>query len=393
VLAAGALVATAVAIALTRDSGEDPSDVAPAEPDGERFFGVNESMLYATVASGEIAAARDVASRIAESGIETVRFATSWHSEEPAPPSDGRHTYDFHNLDAAVEVLAEQGLSASLTLFSTPNWAAEPDQIAACGDRAPPSSPEDFASYAAAVAARYTEDGEFWKSHPELSVVPVEQLEIWNEPNWNGFWCPTADPEAYAELFVAAAEAISRVAPRARIVFAGLTGVFEGEASAAGRGTDAGRFLEDAVSHRPEIVELADGVGLHPYDADVAGMLERATRFKEAMADTGLGGLPLLLSEVGWSTQGSAFAVSDERRGDLLAELASSLWNSRCGITEMDVYAWRTPEGAPGIADLWYGIADPESGATYGSAEALAAEIARLRASGSRPSPATGDPC
>lgn len=63
----------------------------------------------------------------------------------------------------------------------------------------------------------------------------VEYYEIWNEPNID-YWNPVSSPEDYGRLFQAAADAVHRTDPKAKVVFGGLAGA---EVAYAKRALDA----------------------------------------------------------------------------------------------------------------------------------------------------------
>jgi len=394
VLALAAIVGVVIIIAGGGAEPETgPDDPAPpSEPRADPFFGVNESFLYQSQQLGQQALADAHAAAMAGAGVEWVRLSTAWRGEEPNPPIEGQHVYDWTFLDGAIRTLASNRLPFALSLFTTPNWAvANADDIATCGAASAPGNFEGLADYSAAVATRYGADGDFWQENADLEEVSLYGIEVWNEPNWNAFWCPEPQPEAFAEAFVESAEAIGEVDPDIRLVTGGLTSVFEDGEDVVSQGMDANEFMRRAVAHRPEIAKLADAIGFHPYAPDVAGVLDHVEKFRSGLEEVGLGDVPIEISEAGWPTQGPAYAVDEAERTNLLPELAKTAWTTGCNVDGLAIYAWRTPESAPGQSDLWYGIADPATAEPYESADAFASEIAQLREE-KRPDFA-GQPC
>ena len=372
------------------EAGSDPQ--ALAEPRADPFFGVNESFLYQSQQLGQQGLADAHAAAMAEAGVEWVRLSTAWRGEEPNPPFEGNHAYDWTFLDGAIRTLATHRLPFALTLFTTPNWAvANVDDVAACGAASAPGDFGGLADYAAAIAGRYGKGGDFWQENADLDEVAIYGVEIWNEPNWNAFWCPEPQPEAFAEAFVESAKAVREVDPDIRLITGGLTSVFEEDPDAVAQGMDANEFMRRAVEHRPEIGKLADAIGFHAYAPDVAGVVGHVATFRKGLEDIGLGELPIELGEAGWPTQGPAYAVDEQERAELLPELARATWSSGCNVDGLAIYAWRTPESAPDQSDLWYGIANPATAEPYDSADAYAAEIESLREE-QRPD-FEGEPC
>src|SRR5205814_4680090 len=118
-------------------------------------------------------------------------------------------------------------------------------------DHSPPRSPADFAAYGAAFASRYGTGGTFWRTHPTIPAKPIATYEIWNEPDGPGFWLPTAQPDRYADLYLAARAAITAEQPDARVIVGGLT--------------QPTTFLPAMVAARPQLRGHVDGVAIHPY--------------------------------------------------------------------------------------------------------------------------------
>jgi len=69
---------------------------------------------------------------------------------------------------------------------------------------------------------RYGNAGTFWTANPDVPKVPLEQWQIWNEPNIADFWSEQPSAKAYVALLKRAAPAIRNADPRARIVLSGL---------------------------------------------------------------------------------------------------------------------------------------------------------------------------
>jgi hypothetical protein len=374
------LAVAALGIVVIGGSEEDPA--GPKDPTVDRpFFGVNDSSLYISAQAAQDDVSRAHAEAMAEAGIEWVRFSTAWRGEEANPPLGGQHAYDFQFLDRVVTVLAEQELPMGLTLYTTPVWAADLQNAEGCTVNVNPRSDTfaDFAAYAAAVTARYGSDGKFWVENPDLPVAPLHGIEIWNEPNWNAFWCPAPEPEEYARMFVAAAKAVREVDPKVRIITGGLTSVFEDDVEAVAGGMDANLFIQRMMERRPEIAKLADAIGFHPYAVDVDGVIDRIARFRAGLDENGLKDVPIEINEAGWPTEGPAFPVAEPDRANLVADLATELWDSPCNVDGLAVYAWRTPETTPGASELFYGIADPETAEPYETGTAYADQIAESR--------------
>ncbi|MGD1994785.1 MAG: O-antigen ligase family protein [Anaerolineae bacterium] len=128
---------------------------------------------------------------IAGAGFDRVRQTFPWATIEPQPG-----TYDWTVWDRIVEETTSRGLDLVAVLDVAPAHAG-----------APPS-PDDFASFAQALAARYGER--------------IDAYQIWHNPNLADGWGGYTDPAAYAQLLQQAAEVIRAVDPEARILLGSL---------------------------------------------------------------------------------------------------------------------------------------------------------------------------
>lgn len=139
----------------------------------------------------------------------------------------------------------------------------------------PPEDFDEYREYLGAVMTHYK--GRF------------SAVEIWNEANLNGFFTG-ADPERYAETLKTAYETVKRADPSVQVAFTGTAGV---PLDWIRRAFDAGAGA------------YFDVMNVHPYshprspEGDLDVQLER---LKSLMAEYGLSGKPIWLTEVGWPT-------------------------------------------------------------------------------------------
>ena len=280
---------------------------------------------------------------MASGGLQQVRTDARWWTAEPSAPSGSSHYYDWSNFDSLAQALASHGLRWYTILESAPDWAA-----AAGGDQSPAHARiGDFAAYAAAFARRYGRGGSFWASHKSLTPQPVTDYEIWNEENSTVFWESQGDaPERFADLYMAARQAIKSVDPGARVVTGGLAlGNPPNVADELG-------FLRRMVAHRPDLRGSVDAVGLHPYQATLPDTYARISMVRQTV-DQLLGpGVPIDITEVGWSS----LAVADAQRGADLAALATQLPQSDCNIARFLPYSWTADEANGSDPEDWFGI-------------------------------------
>jgi hypothetical protein len=149
-------------------------------------------------------------------GFRFIRQEFQWEDIE----IHGKDDYiDRRNVPEGVDawekydLIADQAQQSDIEIIARlsnpPSWSREqPDDIA--GSLAPPDNFQDFADFAATVAARYK--------------GRIHYYQIWNEPNGNDEWgLQDVDPEAYSELLCLAYRAIKEVDPSAVIIAGALT--------------------------------------------------------------------------------------------------------------------------------------------------------------------------
>jgi hypothetical protein len=193
-------------------SSEFPS---PVVPDG---LGVN---IHFT---GEPARDLDM---IQADGFKFIRMDFAWQSIEKE-----KGVYDFAPYDELTAALAKRGIRA-LYILDYGNPLYETDQSVRTEE-----GRQAFARFAATAAERYRAKGIIW--------------ELWNEPNI-GFWKPQPSVDDYMKLAKAVFPAIREADPGALRVAPATSGV-------------PLDFLEQCF--RRGLLELVDGVTVHPYRQD-----------------------------------------------------------------------------------------------------------------------------
>jgi hypothetical protein len=322
-----------------------PGPPGHAPPAGQAF-GVNVNLLFngGTYSQSQIASQLRA---VRATGATVARSDAFWESAEPAAPVDGVHHYDWQFGDEVAGSLAAAGLRWMPILDYTAPWA----QSIAAQDHSPPSSPTDYAAYAAAFAARYGPGGSFWRSRPGLTPEPVQTFEIWNEPDNAQFWMPAPNAAQYAELYEQARGAIVAVDPSGRVLVGGLT--------------SPSTFLPSMLAARPELRGHIDGIAIHPY-GDPLVLLSKLRSARATITSLGLGPVPLYVTEFGWTTQPRGtvdYAPESARPGYLLATLGA-LGHLDCGVAGALLYTWVSPESDPNNGQDWYGINNPDGATT-----------------------------
>jgi hypothetical protein len=378
------MIAT-LAIAACLGSSAADAATKPSVRVGPDYYGVNYPRMRV---DGPAVRDRQLEA-IAAAGIEQVRFALVWRDLEPEAPADGHPSYDWSASDSEVAELARHRLRLMPTFALTPGWAATGGSldcafgVASAGtDRI-----DDYANAAGALATRYGPRGTFWRQHPELPPMPITTWEIWNEPNLRQYWCPSIDPAAYAQLFVPAAEAIKASQPDARVLTGGLA--IDGP---AGEQMPVGEFLARALASRPDLWQVADGIGAHMYPAgETYQQLAVLATLRAEMTAAGVPKtMPIFATELGWGLIGP-FDLSEQERAERYRFVTRRLPRTNCNVAMMNAHAWTTTPSGP-VWDYDAGIADPDTAALFPSAIAYRDSIALMRGLTARQAPHSPDP-
>lgn len=308
-------------------------------------------------------------------GATDARSDALWEATEPLAPRNGVHHYDWRFDDAIAAALARHGLAWLPILDYSAPWA----QSVPGEDHSPPSSSRVFAQYTAALTNRYGAHGSFWVAHPELPTLPVQTLEVWNEPD-GSFWLPHPDAPRYADLYAAARAAAKEVEPGIRVIVGGLT--------------SPATFLPAMMRARPGLAGRIDGVGVHPYAPNPRSILVKLRSDRKILEAIGLGSAPLYVTEFGWATSppGDRNYLPAATRPAYIEQTIELLAHSDCGVAGVLLYTWITPQRVAADREDWFGIRSPSaatsdrdatSGFTAGiSAAKLARAPARICRSG-----------
>jgi hypothetical protein len=343
-------------------------------PPGQRL-GASVNILFNTPGSFSPAQIDAQLRALQASGATIARSDALWEMVEPAPPSGGVHHYLWGFDDRVAGALAAHGLEwLPIVDYSAP-WAATSSGRA----HSPPSSPGDYAAFAAALAARYGPGGSFWRSHPALPATPVHTYEVWNEPDNPTFWSPAPDPASYGELYLQARTAIHGVDPGAQVIIGGLT--------------HPGAFLPSVIAATPQLRDQVDGVAIHPYAGTPDAVLGRVREARKLLDALGLTGVPLYITEFGWTTSpphALNWAPSSQRADDI-GRTFTELGHTDCNIAAAILYTWVTLGQNPANREDWYGISPPAGGDSADTA-AFAAGLHDASAPGPRPRTCSGLP-
>jgi len=318
-LAAGFCVLSLAALLQVRsdvEAGARLARVLPPEDHalaGLPFLGINIALVESDD-SVQVLALEE----LRRSGFGWVRQRFDWSALEPEP---GR--FDWSRSDVLVRNIVQAGLVPIVVLDGSPAWARAPQDLAPHDNPlAPPARVEDFARFAAAFAGRYG--------------AAVRYYQIWDEPNiaphWGNRW---VDPVHYAQILMAASNAVHTADPDAAILLAAL-------APTTDRGhlaVDEAYFLQrvyaaGAQPHFDAVAVQLYGFGHAPDDARRRGDVlnfQRAAWVRRVMVQAGDAQTPLLAVRYGWNRQPNALwgAVSAEAQAEFAhqaLEIAFDQW-------------------------------------------------------------------
>lgn len=376
-----AFVSTLAALAAGALLFAPPAPAQAHEPRvPETFFGVSATGLWSLAASGQLARAERQLDGIRGAGLDWARVELGWPEIEPEAPRDGAHAYRWADADRLVAAMAERGLELMALPMATPGWAADAEARArGCGRVSEVASDHtgDYAAFVRAVVERYGRDGSFWDDHPELPKVPITRIEVWNEANWSGFWCPEPNPGLFADMVAEAAAAIHAADPRAHVIFGGLAALQdpaydEGEL----RGIPAEAFLRQAVEARPELRSELGAVAFHPYDVDPTMNLAMISSLRHRMDEAGLTDAAITLTEFGWRTGPIQGAIDELLRRSNYTTMTNQLARTNCDIDAIAAHTWQSPRVDPLDPEHWWGITDPSTGELFPSGRAYVEQVA-----------------
>jgi GH35 family endo-1,4-beta-xylanase len=296
----------------------------------------------------------------AEGGYESIVQVFPWRDIEPT-----RDEWHWEQPDFVVRAADYYGMGLILRLDHPPDWALEREQDG--GE--PTINLEAYAGFVTAVARRYRGQ--------------VQGYVIWNEPNLSREWgARPPDAAAYTALLCRAYDALKAVDPAATVVSAGLAPTNGGDGA-----VDDRQFLRDM--YESGAAACLDALGAHGYGFghppdDPRGAhdglnLARLMDLHEIMAAHGASGIPVWITELGWTTDGvgshSWQTVSLQQQSDYLTGAwqyigstwpwvqVATVWNLSSGLSpvdEMAGYSLLQQDGSPkpayeALADLLAG--------------------------------------
>lgn len=328
--AALALVATSVLACATAPlaAASSPSDAAGVY--SEELERGNSADPYA------------VAAAMRDAHVGLVRQPFSWARIETTPGD-----LDFSVYDRVMAAAASAGLRVLPVLMDPPAWRSTAPASGRLRAMYPPRDPAQMAVLAGAVAQRYGPGGSFWADHPGLTPAPIRSWQVWNEPNIQAFWATGPDPAAYVRLLAAVGSAIKAVDNAAEIVVGGLP--------YAGSGLTPPAFI-DAI-YAAGARGTFDTIAVHPYAADVNGVLAILHQVRLQLDELGDPERPIWPTEFGWATGGPPVTITtpEPAQAALLRDALATMQRARDALHLRGFVAFRWKDVAlnAGQTDVW----------------------------------------
>ncbi len=228
-------------------------------------------------------------------GASWIRFDVDWSNIQP---QDANH-YTWARYDKIAQAASAHHLKMLGVLAYTPVWAHSSScQNAQC----PPKNAADFASFAAAAAARYAPMG-------------VQAWEVWNEPNTATFWQGGASPTGYTALLQATYTAIKLANPQALVITGGVSPQANGNGNVSELDFLQGIYKAGGKG-------FFDAVAVHPYTfpmvpSDSTGqawsrMSQTGVSLRSIMTANGDAVKKIWITEFGAPTGGSGPSANEE---------------------------------------------------------------------------------
>lgn len=318
--------------------------------------------------------------KMAEAGITNARMTFSWAEMEPKAPVGGSHGYVFQNFDRWVSIAAAHGVRLQPVFAYTPRWATGSNFCVdfTGGHSASPTNMPAWRQAISAFERRYGRSGTYWSERPTLQSLPMKRYEIWNEPNLNYYWCPTPQPETYAEYLSAAEQELSSIDPAVEVISGGLP-LTSGRAPNSA--VEPRYFWKAMFKQVPSLKSRLAGIGIHAYAfVPIAKQLDVIAEFRKQLREAGgPDSLPMTITETGWPSQGSKYSVAEPERSQRYYDYATQVPRTNCNVNGIDVYNWISRSQAASNFDDWFGLINPSSLQLYPAGTAFSTAIRQVR--------------
>ncbi len=262
--------------------------VAPKPAPAASGSGLNLGLVADTQGWGaQMGARMDAATA---TGVRWLREEFSWSAIEP-----NDNQWSWSRYDQLMTESSKRGVHIVALAMTTPGWAgATWDTIS--------DDPTQYAQFIAAIAGRYGPGGTFWADHPALTAVPLEQIELLNEPFLPQFAAGDTNAARYARLVRAATSAGRAANPGVQFLMAMDTTSYDSA-------QNQHEWIDALYSEVPDLNSYYDGITVHPYgslDKYTSGasrwQFRRIEDIRAKLVDHDAADKGFWLTEIGWPT-------------------------------------------------------------------------------------------
>lgn len=228
-----------------------------------------------------------------------------------------------------------------------------------------------FATFAGEVVSRYKVGGYFWTNvRTEFDdSYGLRSVEIWNEPfNLPGWGQTCPNPGLYADLVIAADDAVDREDPAVRVAISG--DLLQQTGNSCGANSNSGQFLQwlSPVLANTPIRDHFDVLSVHPYmdprnqaPGDTAGDSRfDLRRFNEILDRQVAGNVrrkPIWITEMGWATTCTAPQISNTEQAAWTSQaIKRTLGSEWPTINRYYVFTWSPQSTSCSDAEGRFGI-------------------------------------
>ena len=157
-----------------------------------------------------------------------------------------------------------------------------------------PKATTAWKDYLKALVGRYGTGGEYWSTNPaDDDDRPIEDWQIWNEPNSFNNWAKPS-PKKYGKLLALSAKTIHAEDPSADVISAGVI------SQPVNRKAEDGDVYLKKMLKSKAAARAADAIAIHPYTGKVKDVKKQIKLTRKVMNRAKLKKTPIWVTEIGW---------------------------------------------------------------------------------------------
>jgi hypothetical protein len=238
----------------------------------------------------------------------------------------------LEKFDAIVGGAAAQGIDVLPVVIGT-----DSDKSGATPLDTPKATTK-WKQYLKDLVERYGPSGSFWDGKPPEDVSPIEDWQIWNEPNSFNNWAKPS-PKKYGKLLALSAKTIHATDPSAKVISAGVI------SQPVNRKAEDGDVYLKKMLKSKAAARAADAIAVHPYTGKVKDVKKQIKLTRKVMNRAKLKKTPIWVTEIGWGEGKSSnplIVSAAKQRKNLRASFQMMLKERRkLKIAKVVWYQWQ----------------------------------------------------